>query len=119
MCQIIESDFVIGNLIIEAVQNKEYELKIEDIFEMNERLNLELKKKDAVSNLSLSKLLTFSENYPYFVAFCDENMLKIDSDSESNLLSRRLKQYFQIGFPQEYLHSIKETAKTLFAVSCA
>jgi len=117
MCRIISSDNVIGNFIIEAIENNKFEFSIENIIHFDEIISINLREHDYFTGFNYNKIWDFQENYPFFISEIEEDLIKINYDTNKqnkSQLIEQLKRYFRFGMPKTVIDEMISESKKIF-----
>lgn len=116
MCKIINSDNVIGNFIIEAIENNKFEFSIESIVLFDKKISNNLKEYDYFTGFNYNKIWDFQENYPFFINEIEEDLVKISYDinkQDKSQLIEQLKRYFRLGMPKTVIDEMVSESKKI------
>ncbi len=116
MKNLISSDLVIGNFVIEAVGSKRYQIGLNDFFQFEVILSENLKKKDYYTNISRLIINEFAEEYPFFVKSIDDQYIKLTeyiNDDDERRYRNMLLRYFRIGVPSFIVEEVQLASNIL------
>ncbi len=100
MCKIIDSELVIGNILIELLEKDIKTIEFEKIIKFEEKLSKKLNKLDYYTTFSIQELSKFEENYSFFITLCHESLVfnpKLFEEKKNGV--NRLSRYFRYGIP--------------------
>lgn len=112
MKNVISSDLVIGNFVIEAVGSKKYKIDLNDFFKFEVILSENLKKKDYYTNISRYIINDFADEYPFFIESIDDRYINIINTEEKHL-EKMLMRYFRIGVPNFIITEVQTASNQL------
>lgn len=108
MAKVIDSDIILGNLIIEAVENGCFNLSVAKIFNCVDLLSQRLKSQGYYASISLEEMLNFAVDYPFFVKFVDSSSVIVQKPDDIQDFLAKLKRYFRIGNPTCVISAVKD-----------
>ena len=112
MCKKLMSDYIVGNILIEAIDRQKYCVRIEDVFKIDDELSKLLIVEDTYSDVDVNDICLFAENYPYFSHIEDDHICIKDNN---NKLKIRLLKYFRVGLPLNIVEQISSASNIVFA----
>ncbi len=101
----ISSDSFISNVLIEYIKNNIYRIKIDDLFELEKHLSEQISTEDYFMSLTFNDILSFEENYSFFVTLINNEYLQVEKDAPGNLIVR-LVRYFRMGMPKSFVEHV-------------
>ncbi len=110
MCQLIDSEVIIGNMLIEATMRNIYEISMKKFVDFDNEVTSLLLKKNISTRFSVFELTEFKDNYPYFLNEIKDDEILLKSDTSNN----RLIKYFRTGLPKDIVNDMVTASKKVF-----
>lgn len=112
MCKVISSDSIIGNYVIESIENNDFQIELQKLYDFDKKLSEELEKHNYYTNFDLKKVMDFKDNYPFLVeSINDESFKIIDTKEKNDELCWLLKRYFRLGMPKIVINNMTKIFK--------
>lgn len=113
MCQIISSEAVIGNLILESVERNLFSIPIDKIINYDELLSQNLEENEYYTRFDFDEILDFIDNFPFFVYPIESEFLSIHKVANNTTLINQLTRYFRIGMPTPLIKVMKSVSRSI------
>lgn len=115
MGRVISSELIVGNILIEAVQNDINQLLFSQVFHFERELNLKFQQYNCISDvLSDDVYQTISTFSNYFFIDEDNIIINISQNDKEGVL-QRLINFFRIGIPTWIKDTFSDVATIVFA----
>ncbi len=117
MCRRISAEYIIGNVLIEALERKKSFVDFDVIIKVDDFLYKELLEKyDTFSKVDFEDIYSTVDNYPYFFKAKGNRLELAVSQDEGELegLKERLLRYFRIGLPKCVVEAIHKSSEMVF-----
>lgn len=112
MCKIIDSEVVIGNILIELLEKNVQTIGFDKIVTFEEELSKKLNKLDYYTTFNLQEISKFEENYSFFITSRHEELIvneKLFDESKQGM--DRLSRHFRYGLPTLITEQIVSISK--------
>lgn len=113
MSKIINSDIIIGNFIIEAVEKNDFEVKISQLYDFDLKLSEKLIEYNFYTKFDPINVIEFQEEYPFFIKSVNKTTFCVDNSNNKEHLKQMLIRYFRIGIPKIVSQEIKNISEMI------
>lgn len=105
MAYIINSEAIIGNFLIELVNQNRFSISFEELLHLEEALEENLKGSKYCASFNYTDISDFACDYPFFVKVSTLGMLVLQQKPE---LTYSMERYFRVGLPTVIAETIHE-----------
>lgn len=114
MCQRVDAEVIIGNVLITAVERQQFEISLDYFTDFDKEVTILLKKRKTITSFSTFELLEFENNYPYFIDDFSNDTIKLKSYESDKDFRNRLVNNFRAGLPSYLVEDMMEALDTVF-----
>lgn len=118
MCKCLSSNVIIGNFMLESLQINKFQIDFKELYNFDKQLSTKLLEYNYYSRFCINDVISFCNQYPFFVDSLDNSNIYINNHYEVYPL---LIRYFRLGMPKRIVDSIRivfkdyESSKQIFS----
>lgn len=109
MCKILSSEVVIGNFILDSLNQGKINIDLKDLIDFDSKLSTLLIAKNYFTHFNINSVFDFQINYPFLIDAIQENSLCLKSiDNNIEQIKILLTRYFRMGLPNTVILDMKK-----------